>query len=649
LNFPFLARLQCGQNWKMPGLRLNWKTLAFASFLAFNAAVADAAHSTKNVLLVFDEDNDLTGLSIINRNVREVITSELDGEVEFYSESLNLSQFTRPDHDIVMLDYLQRKYAEQRLDLIVAVLTPTLDFLLRHRESLFPTVPIVFCGVDSSELTRKMVRRDVAGVLLRRTYAPSVEAALSVQPRTRHVYVVGGSSVFDLKAQTIARRDLAALSNRVPISYLTGLPMRDLLKTVSTLPPESVILYLTIFADGTGRTFVPHDALSLIAKAANAPTYVAVDQYVGRGAVGGYVYDTATHARYAGRLGARVLKGEAAADIAVTEAADHTHLFDWRQLERWGIDERRLPSGRVIAFRRPSVWDRYKWYVTAGITLILLQSALIAGLLVNRAQRRRAEIAARESELRRARAEEELRQQRDDLAHALRVTALGELAASFAHEVGQPLTAILANAQAARRLRMADVSDPEIDSALAEIADGVKEAGETIRRLRTLVKKGHTERTKVDLNKLVDEVLRLLRTDLMQKGIAAAFIRGENLPAVYGDPVQLRQVLMNLLVNAEDAIASAEDGPREIDIATNLTDRGLIAMSVRDSGVGVDESDLERMFQHFVTTKPHGLGMGLAISRSIVAAHGGRIWASRNELRGLTLHVELPAAPTHAA
>lgn len=206
----------------------------------------------------------------------------------------------------------------------------------------------------------------------------------------------------------------------------------------------------------------------------------------------------------------------------------------------------------------------------------------------------------------------------------------------------------MANAQAARRFRRADASSPDIDDALSDIVEGTRHASETIKRLHSLFRKEHGEHTEIDLNELISEVLRLLRTDLMQKGIDVRLTYGQGLPAVHGDPVQLRQVILNLVINAEDAIASVPDGPREIDITTGLTEAGHVAVTVRDSGIGLDESQLDRMFEHFVTTKPRGLGMGLAISRSIVEAHGGRIWASRNEKRGLTLHIEIPASPEHA-
>ena len=626
-------------------VRLTCRSLAFALALLLAAAVPQIVQARKSILLVFDEDNDLPGLAVINRSLREALKSEVKDEVEFYSESLNVSQFKGADYDNVLSEHFRRKYAGNRPDLIVAVMEPSLDFLLRHGEALFAGIPIVFCGVDPSDIDRKALRSNVTGVLVKRTFAPTLEIALRLQPYTRNVFVVGGTSRFDRQLQAIARRDFEPMQSRMRITYLTELPFDGLLNTLSNLPERSVIVYLTVFADGAGRAFVPHEALSAITRVASAPVYVSVDQYVGLGAVGGHVYSVDTHGRHTAEIGVRILRGEAPSTIPVVELAAYSDRFDWRQLQRWKLDETHLPAGSQIAFRTPSVWDLYKWYILGGALVVLLQSALIVGLLVSHARFRRAESARKESDQRRQRAEEEAQRQRDELAHALRVTTLGELTASFAHELGQPLTAIIANAQAARRLLAAgQVGGEEARGAIADIAAAASGAVETIRRLRALFRKEHAERVPVDMNTVIDDVLGLLRADIEAKHIDVHFTHADHMPTVMVDPVQVRQVVMNLLVNAEEAIGLAGAGPREIRIRAGCSDAEHLLIAVSDSGIGLQESELERIFEHFVSSKPHGLGMGLAISRSIVEAHGGRLWATRNIDRGITLNVELPVS-----
>jgi PAS domain S-box-containing protein len=244
---------------------------------------------------------------------------------------------------------------------------------------------------------------------------------------------------------------------------------------------------------------------------------------------------------------------------------------------------------------------------------------------------------------RRHQAEEEARRQRDELAHVLRTTTLGELAASLAHEINQPLAAIVANAQATRRLLDAGRgSRPGVAEALADVVADAKRASDVIRRLRALFRKESPVRRPVDLNELVGDTVRLLQHDLERQRISVECLLGPRLPAIHGDSVQLQQVLLNLLVNACDAITADPDGPREITIETGMPDGGSVSVAVRDTGVGVKDGNVERIFEHFISSKPDGLGMGLAITRSIVQAHGGRVWATVNADRGLTLHLHFP-------
>jgi signal transduction histidine kinase/ABC-type uncharacterized transport system substrate-binding protein len=608
-----------------------------------------AAFCEHNVLLVFDEDKELPGLAAINRGLRDGLRAEFNADITFYSESLQLSQFGSPEHDRMLDEYFQRKYAGKRVDLVVAIMGPTLEFMLRHRDDVFPGVPIVFCGVDSSELEGKTLPADVTGVMMKRAFAPTLELAFQLQPDTRHVYIIGGTSRFDLRILSIARRDLQPFEERTSVNWLTTLTMDELLAKVANLPEHSVIYYLTLFADGAGQPFITHDALRRITGAANAPVYVSVDQYVGSGAVGGNVYSVSTLGEHGARVVARILRGASPATIAPEALASYVPYFDWRALQRWHLDEDRLPANSRVEHRIPSAWESYKWYIVAGITLILLQSALVFGLLVSRAQRRRAEQAQRESEERRRRAEEDAQRQRDELAHALRLTTLGELTASISHELNQPLTAIAVNAQAAQQLFSNDRANPDLEEALEDLVTDTIRAAEIIRRLQALFRKTPAVRAEIDVNELIEDVLNLLGSDLRNRQIRVHFQRSDSMARVLGDSVQLRQVVINLLRNAEEAIALVGEGLREIRIETSQPDDERIAMTIRDSGVGVNDADLERIFGHFVSTKPQGLGMGLAISRSIVEAHGGRIWASRNESRGITMHIQIPVAPAAQA
>jgi signal transduction histidine kinase len=306
-------------------------------------------------------------------------------------------------------------------------------------------------------------------------------------------------------------------------------------------------------------------------------------------------------------------------------------MFDARQLKRWKLDEARLPPGSVVRFREPSAWELYRGYIVAAIVVLVTQAALIGGLLVARTRQRRAEA--------------EMLRQRDDLAHVLRVTTLSELTSELAHEISQPLTSILLNAKAAIRFlaggRPGDAK--EIEGALTDIVAGAGHASSVLERLRALFRKERVEKGPVDVRTLVDHVMRLLHGAMLVERIDIRLVFGENLSPVFGDPVQLEQVLLNVVRNACDAIGARRDGPRVITIQASKVRSDQVVIEVADTGIGVKTQDLEHIFEHFVSTKPNGLGMGLAISRSIINAHGGLIWASANPDGGLTVHIELVA------
>jgi two-component system sensor kinase FixL len=242
---------------------------------------------------------------------------------------------------------------------------------------------------------------------------------------------------------------------------------------------------------------------------------------------------------------------------------------------------------------------------------------------------------------RRRRAEETVQRDREELAHALRVGTLGELATSLAHEISQPLTAITSNAQAARRLLASTPVDSEVPAVLRDIADDAQRAAQIIRRLRALFKKEHGEWQPLDFSEVIKGVTGLLHKELERRHVNFEMTLQPDPPRVLGDVVQLQQVILNVLINAAEAMANQAD-PRELRIETATREPGILAIAVSDSGPGVESSELEHIFERFVTSKPEGMGMGLSISRSIIEAHGGRIRAARNSDRGLTVHIELP-------
>jgi C4-dicarboxylate-specific signal transduction histidine kinase len=291
---------------------------------------------------------------------------------------------------------------------------------------------------------------------------------------------------------------------------------------------------------------------------------------------------------------------------------------------------------------QPYFWQTTGFRAAAGVALFALGAGIFVVVVRRKERLHRAELAHHRAL---AEAEREIAVQRDELAHLSRVTMLGELSGSMAHELNQPLTAILSNAQAALNFLARGPADlDEVREILKDIVDADKRASEVIRRLRLLFRKGEVTHQLLSPGEVVRETLRLLRSDLTNHGVTVHQAIADDLPAIHGDRVQLQQVLINLVMNACDAMAAVSLGDRQLTVrAERAPDGGGVRLSVADSGPGIPQERLQQVFEPFVTTKPQGMGLGLAVCRTIAIAHGGRLFADHAEGGGAMFILDLPA------
>jgi signal transduction histidine kinase len=283
----------------------------------------------------------------------------------------------------------------------------------------------------------------------------------------------------------------------------------------------------------------------------------------------------------------------------------------------------------VIEFRQLTVWERYRWYIIGALLIFTLQAALIGGLLLQRTRWRSAEL--------------ELQRQREELAHVTRVSTVTELTASVAHELNQPLGAILSNAEAAEMFLGADPPAlHEVRDILADIRKDDQRASEVIRRMRRLLRKEELAPKSIEINEAVEEVLQLLNIDAAARKVAMDFEKTAGLPRVWCDPVHFQQVILNLVLNSMEAMAGLPQEKRQVVVRTARGDNGTVKIAVADSGPGIPPDRLPKVFEPFFTTKKEGMGMGLSIARTIVEAHHGQIWAENNPGVGATFYFTVP-------
>ena len=369
--------------------RLSLILVVFLPLLALSTTTSAA---DKKVLFLYGDKSN--GIMMGYRDVvQSAIRSGSPDRITFYEEYMDLSQYSGDDYLSLVRSFYRQKYQGQKFDLIIAQAGSVLSFLAKYGDELFPGTPVVFGTLEKSRIEGLKLGPNITGVLVDVGFGATLEAALRMQPDTRNVLVVSGSSQIDDKNLTKAQTQFHSFAGRVEFTYLTGLPMEELEQRLAHLPEHTIIFYITVYRDGAGHAFTLMDSLARVARASRFPTYSIIDRLIEAGSIGGFVLSMEADGKEVANVALRVLAGEKPADIPIRVADTNRYMFDWRQLRRLNIDERRLPPGSILLFRQPTFWELYKWRVVAVTSICVLQALLIVWLLITRHKRRRAEEA----------------------------------------------------------------------------------------------------------------------------------------------------------------------------------------------------------------------------------------------------------------
>lgn len=841
------------------------------------AAGPAAGAEVKRVLMVHSFGSTAPPFTTHSTAFEATLTREMGKRVDLDEVSLDMARYAQPDMEEPFVEFLLKRLAKWQPDLVVPIGSPAGRFVTKYRERLFAKTPVIYTGMDRRTLP--------PGAFENATFvgedfklAGLVEDILQLAPDTNNIVVILGASPLEQFWTTVLRQTFAPFADRVRFTWVNDLTFDQMLELAANLPPRSFILLALLLRDAAGVTHNEDEALQRLHAVTRAPINGLYQHQLGLGIVGGRLYQAELQGEESARIAIRILSGEPVANFPPLIIGAQGPRYDWRELQRWKISEDRLPPGSVVAFRQPTVWQRYRWWIVGALVVALVQAGSIVQLGRTLVRRRRAERALRESEERvnlaadsagaglwsldldtgrawttprlcelfglppapelpmesllaaihpedralvrqsfarsaekwpelglefrvvgtdgrerwivtrghldggrtsrarrwsgasvdvteRRRAEERFRQifeaapnamimvdehgrmslvnaqaekvfgygreelvglpierlipvrfrsehpgyrtqfmsdprtrpmgvgrslfglrkdgsevpveivlnpirtvegafvvasvidvterqkaeaetseLRQELAHISRVATMGELTGAIVHELGQPLSAILTNAQAGLRfIASGKHDDAEIREILEDIVAADHRAGQVIQHLRSLFRKGETERRPLSLNQLISDVVAVLLRDAEGKQVSLVLDLAPRPPWVSGDRVQLQQVLLNLLVNAFDALAGVTDRPRSVTLRTRALDGEHVQVDVADTGPGIDPEKLASIFNPFVTTKIGGMGMGLSVSHSIVDAHGGRLWAENGPSGGAVFHIVLPA------
>jgi signal transduction histidine kinase len=475
-----------------------------------------------------------------------------------------------------------------------------------------------------------MLTENDAVVAVRHDFAGSFDTILRVLPDTKSIVVINGTSPNEKFWLGEMQKEAAPFENRVRFVWTDGAPYETVLKQAASLPSGTAIFWHLMNVDAAGVVYEGDTGLKKLYAVANAPIFSYDDSFFGAEIVGGPMHSVSEGSQATAAAAVRILAGEKAGEVKTPPSGYAAPKFDWRQLQRWNIPESRLPSGSQVFFREPSAWERYRWQVAIVSLVVAFQTILIAGLLYERRRRQFAEVEARE--------------RMAELAHSNRYSMAGELTASIAHELNQPLASILVNTEsAALMLERPSPDVMELKEILSDIRRDDQRAGEVIRRLRSLLQRAPFETRKIDLNEAVRESIDLVSGFVRARGVAVNATLAPGGLTVLGDRIQLQQVLLNLIVNAADAMQHLEESQRKIVVRT-AKNQDSAEIEIVDSGPGILAGKVSEIFEPFYTTKANGMGMGLSIARTIVEAHGGEISAENRAGQGALFRVTLPLA-----
>jgi PAS domain S-box-containing protein len=708
---------------------------------------------TSSVLVLASERSDVPGVAEFERGLREGLASP-SGVVDVYVEYLDIGRFPGAAQERELQRHLAARYAGRRIDAVVAFVDSAFQFALDHREALFPAAPLIGAAVERRSVQGRPLPPGVTSVPAMFDYAGTLRLALALQPGLQEVVAVHGLAEFDRQRRDDARRALEAFQPAVKYRMLSGIPLAQMEAEVRRLPPESMVLVLSMVQDAEGRALAGADYAARLSEASSVPVYSTFPSHIRRGALGGAVVDWIAIGRATASVTLQLLDGKAPAHPIAVDAIEVPVTVNWRALRKWQIPPERVPAGAQTLFREPGLLDTHRSLVVAACLTLAVLAALVAGLAQQLGQRQRAEAELRESELRarmmvqqlpiailmlgqdgrielanaqaerllgygaqelegravemlvperyrgdhashragffdapatrpmaanrdltarrkdgsevrveigltpfRSRGEllvlaaivdlsarQELQRKQQELEHVSRYSSMGEIAASLAHELSQPLAAILSNAQAGLRfLEQGQLDKTEIRAILQDVVADDRRAGNVVSALRAMLRREQSDHELFDLAQVADNVLKLLNGELVGQQVSVETALAPDC-RVLGNRTQIEQVLLNLVMNSVDAMRSLPAAERRLRIEVAHGRDGEASVAVRDSGVGIAPEQAGKVFDAFWTTKPTGMGMGLAICSSIVKSHGGEIRVAPAAGRGATLAFTLPLA-----
>ncbi len=600
-----------------------FRSLFFLFFLFALSTEANAVKKVKTIAVFFSMDANLPAYT----NMLEGIRSSLsEGSAEPYNlltEYLDIGRSKDEEHARHLVELYNEKFQNNKPDLLITVGPFTYSLLTKFGLEALKNTPSINLESDPLVVNTPAPLPNPYGIFINVKFriSETLKHAFELFPKYREVYVITGNSNTDFYITGLLKKSAADFKSTHHFTFINGITLDSMLLVVGKIPAKSIVIIPMYLADKNNVPYSTPEAIRIIAENCNAPVFPILDSFLKtNGGIGGFLFSYIFAGKETGRIAREIFDGKPLRDIIVNKESFYQYMYDWKQLKKWHLlDSKSIPSESLVFNREYGFFAEYKWYILAGILFMILETFLMA-YLIKLIIRQKA-IGKQKSE-----AEELYRM----LVREERMMRMVELTASLSHELNQPLTAILYSAQAGDRfLESGKLDYNQAKEIFRNIIEDDKRAAALISSVKSLMKLENRTKENVNISSLIHETLYIFHSEAIKQNIEVNHEQ-VNMPVfIFGDKIQIQQVILNFLFNASLSMEIKDPGHRLLVISQKLS-KGKVIVSVRDSGPGIDDAVKDKLFKAFVTTRSSGFGIGLAVSRSIIEKHNGTIWAENH-------------------
>jgi hypothetical protein len=500
----------------------------------------EPAGQSKNILILFSMQPTTLAYRVILEGIRSQLTKEFGDSYNLHVEYLETDRYAEGEYSKERFDMYNAKYRNVELDLLICIGINMVSILQQYAESFLLELPVISTDFDFSRYGIRwelsLNNKTVVIPIVIDAYK-TISTILQLYPQVDSVYLVCGVSSSDQLQCAAAKHEMNKIKDSVSFTFLENVSMDEVLKRVKHLPGESIVIVPSFNADSKRVSYYNTESAWLISKSANAPVFTFTSMGFGDGAVGGYILNYDKVGLITGDAAVKILNGANTKSIKYTEIDYYQYMLDWRELKRWNIlDSDRIPKGSTIMFEEIHFFGKYKWIITAGVLFIMLQTFLIISLVRMNRKQKLMTLQIKNSEIKYR-----------ELVREDWILQIAQLTASLSHELRQPLTAILSNAQAGIRFVNSGNNTPELMKEIFEnIVEDDKRTASILSSVRGMMKLEKREKERENLNLLISELVAIFRSEANVHNVELNFQLPENPVYIFADATQIQQVILTL-------------------------------------------------------------------------------------------------------